>query len=69
MRDGSEWNFVNRKGPRKPMLLRLPPEVDTLLRVAAADTGLTKQALATRLLAQWAEQRLSADALGEPVDA
>lgn len=59
MGDGSEWNFVNRKGPRKPMLLKLPPEVDTLLRVAADDTGITKQAFATQLLAQWAEQRLT----------
>jgi hypothetical protein len=53
-----EWNFLEQKGPRKLLQLRITPEADATLRVVAAQTGTTKHALATRLVEEWAVEQL-----------
>ena len=55
----AEWNFIEQKGPRKTLQLRLTPEADATLRVVAARTGTTKNAIATRLVEEWAAEQLA----------
>ena len=45
-----EWAFVDSKGPRRLLQLRLTPEADALLRIIAAESGTTKNALVTQLV-------------------
>lgn len=51
-----EWAFLESKGPRRLLQLRLTAETDALLRALAVETGTSKNALATHLVETGAQQ-------------
>ena len=59
-----EWAFLDSKGPRAKIALRISAEADAVLRARAAEAGTTKHAVATQLIESYAAQELSKT--GEP---
>lgn len=59
-----EWAFLDSKGPRAKIALRISPQADALLRVRAAEIGTTKHALATQLIESYVQAELTKT--GEP---
>jgi hypothetical protein len=59
-----EWSFLESKGPRRLLQLRLTPQADAFLRIRAAETGTSKNALATDLVESYVAGELAKT--GEP---
>lgn len=59
-----EWAFLESKGPRRLLQLRLTPQADAFLRIHAAETGTTKNALVTELVESYVAEQLAKT--GEP---
>ena len=50
-----EWAFLDSKGPRTLVALRITVEANVALRLAAAEVGMSKTGYATFLLELWAD--------------
>jgi hypothetical protein len=53
-----EWAFLETKGPRTKLALRITVDANTALRLAAAELGMSKTGYATWLLELWADEWL-----------
>jgi hypothetical protein len=51
-----EWAFLDSKGPRSLVALRLTTDTHAALEVAGAEMGLSKTAFATLLVEGWADE-------------
>jgi hypothetical protein len=54
-----QWAFLDSKGPRALLGLRVSTDTHAALEVAAAEVGLSKSAFATLLVEGWASEWLA----------
>jgi hypothetical protein len=52
----TQWSFLDSKGPRALLGLRITTDTHAALEVAGAEMGLTKNAFATLLVEGWADE-------------
>lgn len=56
-----EWAYLDAKGPRTKVALRISSEANTAARLAATQLGVSKTAFLTQLVERWAAESLAAE--------